>query len=95
MYQHSTLCFRKHSRHRFLVTAPSIHENNFVLTSVWGGGVGRGGGGLGEAINRRQILLATAFAYFTKLICTKSAHVASISQEKLQISKGSHKPVAL
>lgn len=56
MYQHSTLCFRKHSRHRFLVTAPSIHENNFVLTSVWGGG--RRGG---EARNRRRTEPGAAF----------------------------------
>lgn len=56
MYQHSTLCFRKHSRHRFLVTAPSIHENNFVLTSVWGGGQ-RGG----EARNRRRTEPGAAF----------------------------------
>lgn len=34
MYQHSTPCFRKHRRHRLLVTAPSIHENNLMLTSV-------------------------------------------------------------
>lgn len=34
MYRHSTLCFRKHARHRLLVTAPSIHENNFLLTSA-------------------------------------------------------------
>lgn len=60
MSQHSTLCFRKHSRHRFLVTAPSIHENNFVLTSVWKGG--RRGGG--EARNRRRTKPEAAFFLF-------------------------------
>lgn len=61
MYQHSTLCFRKHSRHRFLVTTPSIHENNFVLTSVWKGGR-RGGEGRPEidAGQSRRLL----FTYF-------------------------------
>lgn len=61
MYQHSTLCFRKHSRHRFLVTAPSIHENNFVLTSVWKGG--RRGGGKPEIDpGQSRRLLFTYFA---------------------------------
>lgn len=59
MYQHSTLCFRKHSRHRFLVTAPSIHENNFVLTSVWKGGR-RGGEPEIDAGQSRRLL----FTYF-------------------------------
>lgn len=49
MSQHSTRCFRKRSRHRLLVTAPSIHENNFVLTSVWG----RGGEGMVVVVGGR------------------------------------------
>lgn len=69
MSQHSTRCFRKRSRHRLLVTAPSIHENNFVLTSVWGrggwGGVGGGvrGGGRPEIDGgQSRRLLFTYFA---------------------------------
>lgn len=64
MFQHSTLCFRKHSRHRFLVTAPSIHENNFVLTSVWKGG--RRGGGRPEidAGQSRRPLFFVSLTYF-------------------------------
>lgn len=64
MSQHSTRCFRKRSRHRLLVTAPSIHENNFVLTSVWGRGevgVGGGGEGGGEDRNRRRTEPEAAF----------------------------------